>query len=154
MCKRETATSSQIAASAPFFWHQNTWHIWPISHIFSLYLLAMLSHDVHEMGTYWQFLPAVQILPEKMISNKDLLKLHLQMEAFAKILFIKCLGLKKCVLSHILQNLNWRNIRKQLQGFISLSLFTPMNPDFEVIAQKLLKIYVVLVFQMRSFIPL
>ena len=38
---------------------------------------------------------------------------------------------EKSALSHILQNLNWRNIRKQLQGFISLSLFTLMNLDFE-----------------------
>ena len=46
------------------------------------------------------------------------------MEASAKILFIKYLGMKKIALSHILRNFNWGNIRKQLQGFISQSLFT------------------------------
>ena len=85
------------------------------------------------------FCQQVQILSEKMISYKNMQNLHLQMEASAKILFIKYLGMKKSALSHILRNLNWRNIRKQLQGFISLSLFTLMNPDFEVIVQKLLK---------------
>ena len=49
---------------------------------------------------------------------------------------------EKIALSHILQNLNWRDIRKQLQGFISQSLFTQMNPDSEIIVQKLLKTYI------------
>ena len=81
------------------------------------------------------FCQQVQILSEKMISYKNMQNLHLQMEASAKILFIKYLGMKKIALSHILRNFNWGNIRKQLQGFISQSLFTQMNPDSEIIVK-------------------
>ena len=59
--------------------------------------------------------------------------------SFCKNTFYQMSQNEKIALSHILQNLNWRDIRKQLQGFISQSLFTQMNPDFEIIAQKLLK---------------